>query len=94
MRKMMGFKSFQTAEETLAGIEAFHMLRKKQVEITPASSDVEWINILIGMMRGARRRNIASRAKRQPQFNPPPNPVNDNDSRSYPILLCLVVSVA
>jgi hypothetical protein len=28
-----------------AGIEAFQMLRKKQVEIEPAFSDVEW-NIL------------------------------------------------
>jgi IS6 family transposase len=33
----------------LAGIEAFHMLRKKQVEIEPASSDVEWINKLFGL---------------------------------------------
>lgn len=41
---MLGFKSFKTAEETLAGIEAFHMLRKKQVEILPAFSDVEWIH--------------------------------------------------
>ena len=46
---MMGFKSFQTAEETLAGIEAFHMLRKQQVEISPAISDVEWINKLFGL---------------------------------------------
>jgi IS6 family transposase len=41
---MLGFKSFQTAEQTIMGIEAFHMLRKKQVEIIPAISDVEWIN--------------------------------------------------
>jgi IS6 family transposase len=46
---MMGFKSFQTAEETLAGIEAFHMLRKQQVEISSAISDVEWINKLFGL---------------------------------------------
>jgi transposase, IS6 family len=46
---MLGFKSFQTAEETLAGIEAFQMLRKKQVEIEPDSSDVEWINKLFGL---------------------------------------------
>ncbi|MDB5055138.1 MAG: putative transposase [Bacilli bacterium] len=26
---LLGFKSFQTAEKTLAGIEAFHMLRKQ-----------------------------------------------------------------
>lgn len=47
---MMGFKSFQTAEETLAGIEAFHMLRKQQVEISPAISDVAWINKLCGLV--------------------------------------------
>jgi IS6 family transposase len=46
---MLGFKSFQTAEQTITGIEAFHMLRKKQVEIKPAISDVEWINKLFGM---------------------------------------------
>jgi transposase-like protein len=46
---MLGFKSYQTAEETLAGIEAFHMLRKQQVEISPAISDVEWINKLFGL---------------------------------------------
>ncbi|NRF92005.1 DDE-type integrase/transposase/recombinase [Paenibacillus frigoriresistens] len=46
---MMGFKSFKTTEETLAGIEAFHMLRKQQVEISPAISDVEWINKLFGL---------------------------------------------
>ncbi|MCI0184874.1 hypothetical protein MM817_03171 [Acidibacillus sp. S0AB] len=30
---MLGFKSFETAEKTFAGIEAMHMLRKKQVEL-------------------------------------------------------------
>jgi transposase-like protein len=47
--RMMGFMSFQTAEDTLAGIEAIHMLRKQQVEISPAISDVEWINKLFGV---------------------------------------------
>jgi IS6 family transposase len=46
---MMGFKSFRTAEQTITGIEVFHMLRKKQVEIVPAISDVEWINKLFGL---------------------------------------------
>jgi IS6 family transposase len=46
---MLGFKSFQTAEQTITGIEAFHMLRKKQVEIMPAISDVDWINKLFGL---------------------------------------------
>ncbi|MCI0184868.1 hypothetical protein MM817_03165 [Acidibacillus sp. S0AB] len=37
---MLGFKSFETAEKTLAGIEAMHMLGKKQVELQhlPTSS--------------------------------------------------------
>ncbi|KZE77716.1 hypothetical protein AV654_20885 [Paenibacillus elgii] len=39
---MMGFKSLRTAEKTIMGIEAFHMLRKEQVEISPVLSDVEW----------------------------------------------------
>ncbi|WP_189597228.1 DDE-type integrase/transposase/recombinase [Paenibacillus elgii] len=38
---MMGFKSLRTAEKTAIGIEAFHMLRKEQVEISPVLSDVE-----------------------------------------------------
>ncbi len=46
---MLGFKSFHTAEQTIMGIEAFHMLRKKQVEIMPAISDFEWINKLFGL---------------------------------------------
>jgi transposase-like protein len=46
---MMGFKSFRTAEQTITGIEVFHILRKKQVEIMPAISDVEWINKLFGL---------------------------------------------
>jgi transposase-like protein len=46
---MLGFKTFQTAEKTIMGIEAFHMLRKQQVEIMPVVSDVEWINKLFGL---------------------------------------------
>lgn len=46
---MMGFKSFRTAEKTIMGIEAFHMLRKEQVEISPVLSDVEWIHKLFGL---------------------------------------------
>jgi IS6 family transposase len=47
--KMMGFKTFQRAEKTIMGIEAFHMLRKQQVEIMPVVSDVEWINKFFGL---------------------------------------------
>ncbi|OPH47342.1 transposase [Paenibacillus ferrarius] len=46
---MMGFKSFHTAEKTIMGIEAFHMLRKEQVEIPPVLSYVEWIHELFGL---------------------------------------------
>jgi IS6 family transposase len=48
LNAMMGFKSFQTAEKTITGIEV-HMLRKQQVEKTPVISDVEWINKLFGL---------------------------------------------
>jgi IS6 family transposase len=37
---MMGFKSFRTAEQTISGIEAFHMLRKEQVEIFSKTHDI------------------------------------------------------
>jgi len=49
-RPMLGFKSFVTAEKTLAGIEAMHMLRKKQVEMqrTPARSIVSFMDYLFG----------------------------------------------
>jgi IS6 family transposase len=39
MNATLGFRSFQTAEQPITGIEAFHMLRKKQVEIMPDTSD-------------------------------------------------------
>ncbi|TXK84477.1 DDE-type integrase/transposase/recombinase [Paenibacillus sp. N3.4] len=47
---MMGFISFRTAEQTIIGIEAFHMLRKQQVDISPVVSDVEWIHKLFGLV--------------------------------------------
>ena len=45
---MMGFKSFATADYTLKGIEAMHMLRKGQVELqnSPVSSVVKFISNL------------------------------------------------
>jgi IS6 family transposase len=46
---MMGFKSFETAEKTISGIEAFHMIRKEQVEMSPVLSDVNFINKLFGL---------------------------------------------
>jgi transposase-like protein len=49
-KPMLGFKSFVTAEKTLAGIEAMHMLQKKQVEMQrmPACSNVSFIDDLFG----------------------------------------------
>jgi hypothetical protein len=36
---MLGFKTFQTTEKSITGIEAFHMLRKQQIDIMPVVSD-------------------------------------------------------
>jgi transposase-like protein len=33
-RPMLGFKSFETAQCTLAGVELMHMLKKKQLTVT------------------------------------------------------------
>jgi transposase-like protein len=48
---MMGFKSIETAEHTIAGIEAMHMIRKGQVECNHSSvlSAFEFINKLFGL---------------------------------------------
>jgi IS6 family transposase len=45
---MMGFKSFRTAEKTIQRIEAMHMLRKRQVEISPVFSSIEGFHKLFG----------------------------------------------
>jgi len=48
---MLGFKSFKTAEKTIAGIEVMHMIGKGQVECNHSSalSEVELINKLFGL---------------------------------------------
>ncbi|GMA64868.1 IS6 family transposase [Alicyclobacillus fastidiosus] len=48
---MLGFKSFQTAESRLKGIEAMHILRKGQVEIqhSPVSSIVAFMDHLFDL---------------------------------------------
>jgi transposase-like protein len=48
---MLGFKSFGTAEKTIAGIEVMHMIRKGQVECTHSSAlfEVEFFNRLFGL---------------------------------------------
>jgi IS6 family transposase len=47
---MLGFKSFPTAEQTLKGIEAMHVIRRGQAEYnSTVLSTVELINILFGL---------------------------------------------
>jgi transposase-like protein len=52
IKPMLGFKSFKTAEKTIAGIEVMHMLRKGQVECNHSSalSTVKFINKLFGLI--------------------------------------------
>jgi IS6 family transposase len=52
IKPMLGFKSFKTAEKTIAGIEVMHMIRKGQVECNHSSalSDVKLINKLFGLI--------------------------------------------
>jgi IS6 family transposase len=48
---MLGFKSFLTAEQTLKGIEAMHMIRKGQAEYNSSVlSAVEWLNKIFGIV--------------------------------------------
>jgi IS6 family transposase len=51
IKPMLGFKSFKTAEKTIAGIEVMHMLRKGQVEYIHSSalSTIKLINKLFGL---------------------------------------------
>ncbi|NOU75752.1 IS6 family transposase [Paenibacillus sp. LMG 31458] len=49
-KPMLGFKTFLTAERTLKGIEAMHMIRKGQaVDNSFALSAVEWVNKIFGL---------------------------------------------
>ncbi|WP_420851906.1 IS6 family transposase [Paenibacillus allorhizoplanae] len=50
-KPMLGFKSFLTAEQTLKGIEAMHMIRKGQAENNSSVlSTVEWLNKIFGIV--------------------------------------------
>lgn len=51
IKPMLGFKSFKTAENTIAGIEVMHMIRKGQVECIHSSalSTIKLINKLFGL---------------------------------------------
>jgi IS6 family transposase len=51
IKPMLGFKSFKTAEKTIAGIEVMHMIKKGQVECIHSSalSTVKFINKLFGL---------------------------------------------
>ncbi|MBP2642938.1 MAG: transposase [Firmicutes bacterium] len=49
-RPMLGFGSFETAERTICGIEAMHMIRKGQIkEIQSVLSEYEFINRIMGI---------------------------------------------
>jgi transposase-like protein len=50
-RPMLGFKSFLSAEQTLKGIEAMHMIKKGQAENNSSVlSAVEWLNKIFGLV--------------------------------------------
>jgi IS6 family transposase len=49
-KPMLGFKTFLTADQTLKGIEAMHMIRKGQAENNSSVlSAVEWLNKIFGL---------------------------------------------
>ncbi|MCZ8513390.1 IS6 family transposase [Paenibacillus filicis] len=52
IKPMLGFKTFGTAEKTIAGIEVMHMIKKGQVECHHSSvlSAVELINKMFGLI--------------------------------------------
>ena len=51
VKPMLGFDSFETAEKTICGIEAMHMIRKGQIEeIQCVLSEVEFINRIMGIV--------------------------------------------
>nr|WP_308422996.1 DDE-type integrase/transposase/recombinase [Paenibacillus marchantiophytorum] len=50
-KPMLGFKSFPTAEQTLKGIEAMHMISKGQANNNSSVlSAVEWLNKIFGIV--------------------------------------------
>ena len=51
VRSMLGLKSFRTATYILSGIEAMHMIKKKQVhqEVKSAQNQKEFIHQLFGL---------------------------------------------
>jgi transposase-like protein len=50
VKPMLGFDSFETAEETICGIEIMHMIRKGQVEeIHSVLSEVAFISKIMGI---------------------------------------------
>jgi IS6 family transposase len=47
---MLGFKTFLSAEQTLKGIEAMHIIKKGQAENnSPVLTAVEWLNKIFGL---------------------------------------------
>jgi len=50
LKPMLGFDSFKTAQKTICGIEAMHMIRKGQVEVIQSTlSGVEFFDKSMGI---------------------------------------------
>ncbi len=51
VRPMLGFKSFETATSILSGVEAMHMLKKRQLrlQVESVQNEVEFIHTLFGI---------------------------------------------
>jgi transposase-like protein len=50
-KPMLGFKSFLTADQTLKGIEALHLIRKGQADDNSTFlTAVEWLNKIFGLV--------------------------------------------
>jgi len=48
---MLDFKSFETVEKTIAGIEIMHMIYKRQVDhVHSARVEVQFINVLMSQV--------------------------------------------
>ncbi|PFY84836.1 IS6 family transposase, partial [Bacillus pseudomycoides] len=50
-RSMLGFKSYETATSILSGVEAMHMMKKRQLnlQVKSAQNEVGFIHKLFGI---------------------------------------------
>ena len=51
VRSMLGFKSFKTAISILSGVEAMHMMKKRQLhrQVKSVQNEVKFIHKLFGI---------------------------------------------